>query len=158
LDAAWVLRRFGENVRGRRQELGWSQQRLADAAGLDRTYVSGVERGVRNPTVTTVHTLALALGVELRDLLSLPPEPTSTLNERLKSRSDPPVSVAGDDPAVRGRQVADPSLRLPLLEDAVPRQLSEGNRPFPARQRREKEVRSPAALQAGRGAAAGNQG
>jgi transcriptional regulator with XRE-family HTH domain len=48
--------------------LTWSQEEFADEAGLHRTYVSGVERGVRNPTITIVAKLAGALGVSPGDL------------------------------------------------------------------------------------------
>ncbi len=51
----------GRNVRLARQGLGLSQEALAEKADIDRTYVSGVERGVRNPTVTVVARFAAAL-------------------------------------------------------------------------------------------------
>lgn len=56
------------NIRKYRQRKGWSQERLAEASGLHRTYVSGVERGARNPTVKIVGKLAKALGVKAADL------------------------------------------------------------------------------------------
>ena len=59
----------GRNVRQARQAAGLSQEALAYKAGIDRTYVSGVERGVRNPTVTIIARLAEALGVAAADLL-----------------------------------------------------------------------------------------
>lgn len=52
-----------------RKERGWSQEALADEAGLDRTYVSGIERVVRNPTVTVVERVAVALQCQMGDLL-----------------------------------------------------------------------------------------
>ncbi|WP_244884396.1 helix-turn-helix domain-containing protein [Sphingobium cupriresistens] len=52
-----------------RKERGWSQEALADEAQLDRTYVSGIERVVKNPTVTVVERVACALGCRLGDLL-----------------------------------------------------------------------------------------
>jgi len=54
---------FGNNVRRLRESKGWSQEDLAEKADLHRTYVSGIERGVRNPTLTIVFKLADALGV-----------------------------------------------------------------------------------------------
>lgn len=45
-----------------------SQEAFAHKAGLDRTYVSGVERGRRNPTLEVLYRLADALEVEVRDL------------------------------------------------------------------------------------------
>ena len=51
-----------------RRDRDLSQEALAHMAGLDRTYVSGVERGERNHTLVNVSRLADALGVELADL------------------------------------------------------------------------------------------
>lgn len=53
----------GRNVRRIREELGLSQEQLAFETELHRTYISGVERGVRNPTVLVVDRLAKALNV-----------------------------------------------------------------------------------------------
>lgn len=63
-----VRRRLGLNVQDLRRAKGWSQEELAEHAGLHRTYVSGVERGVRNPTITIVEKLALALGTTIGNL------------------------------------------------------------------------------------------
>lgn len=52
---------FGVAVRARRERLGLSQESLSFESGLDRTYISGVERGVRNPTVRTLLVIANAL-------------------------------------------------------------------------------------------------
>lgn len=60
---------FGAAVRSRRRTLGWSQEELGDRADLDRTYVSGIERGIRNPSLLTQQRIADALGVTVRDLL-----------------------------------------------------------------------------------------
>ncbi len=59
----------GRNVKQYREAKGLSQEQLAFEADLHRTYVSGVERGVRNPTVLIVAKLAVALGVEPSKLL-----------------------------------------------------------------------------------------
>jgi transcriptional regulator with XRE-family HTH domain len=59
-----LRRLIGQNVRTYRTRLGISQEELAFRADLHRTYVSGVERGVRNPTVLIVGRLAKALDVE----------------------------------------------------------------------------------------------
>ena len=67
-DAA--LRLFGERVRARREQLGLSQEALADRADLHRTYVGSVERGERNVTLTSIVSLAEALGVDPSDLVS----------------------------------------------------------------------------------------
>ena len=64
-----IRTRLGKNVRRLRAEKGWSQEDYADRAGIHRTYVSDIERGRRNPTVTVVEKLAAALGVNAGDLL-----------------------------------------------------------------------------------------
>jgi transcriptional regulator with XRE-family HTH domain len=58
-----VRRRVGLNVKRFRAERGLSQEELAFECGLHRTYVSGVERGVRNPTVVVLEKIAKALKV-----------------------------------------------------------------------------------------------
>jgi transcriptional regulator with XRE-family HTH domain len=63
-----TLAAFGRNVARIRNQRGFSQDRLAEEADLDRTYVSGVERGVRNPGIRTVLRIARALGVSVGDL------------------------------------------------------------------------------------------
>ena len=55
-----VRRRVGLNVKNFRRERGLSQEGLAFECGLHRTYVSGVERGVRNPTVVVLEKIAEA--------------------------------------------------------------------------------------------------
>jgi len=64
-----VRLQLGRAVRSERQRRGLSQEELAERAGLDRTYVSGLERGTRNPSLTTQHKIADALGLPLADLL-----------------------------------------------------------------------------------------
>jgi transcriptional regulator with XRE-family HTH domain len=59
-----VRRRVGLNVKKYRNERGLSQEELAFESGLHRTYVSGVERGVRNPTVVIIEKIADALNVD----------------------------------------------------------------------------------------------
>lgn len=63
-----VRKRVGNTVRRLREKQGISQEELADRSGLHRTYISGVERGVRNPTVVVLEKVADALGVELSAL------------------------------------------------------------------------------------------
>lgn len=59
---------LGERVRARRQELGLSQEQLSEKAGLDRTYVSSLESGRRNPAFSTLLKLASALEIDLSEL------------------------------------------------------------------------------------------
>lgn len=52
---------LAKNVRAARERLGLSQEALADEAEIDRTYISGIERGKRNPSVDLLARLAEAL-------------------------------------------------------------------------------------------------
>ena len=61
--------RFGRRVRDRRQDLGLSQEALADAAGLHRTYVGSVERGERNIALNNIVRLAAALQFDPAELV-----------------------------------------------------------------------------------------
>ena len=58
-----VLTAFGQNVRKRREARHFTQEVLAERAELDRTYISDIERGTRNPGIKNVVRLASALGV-----------------------------------------------------------------------------------------------
>lgn len=60
---------FGLRLRELRRARGISQEALADDAGLDRTYVSSVERGHRNISLLNIYRLAAVLDVEPADLL-----------------------------------------------------------------------------------------
>jgi len=64
-----VRRRLGLNLKKLREEQGYSQESFADHCGLHRTYISGIERGVRNPTVVIVDRIAKALRVTAGQLL-----------------------------------------------------------------------------------------
>jgi transcriptional regulator with XRE-family HTH domain len=55
--------RLGTNVRSLRLAKGWSQEDYADRAGIHRTYVSDIERGRRNPTISVLEKLAQPFGV-----------------------------------------------------------------------------------------------
>jgi transcriptional regulator with XRE-family HTH domain len=63
------LRVFGEIVRKLRVQKGVSQEHLAASACLHRTYISLVERGLRNPSLTVIRQLAAALGVSTAGLV-----------------------------------------------------------------------------------------
>ena len=64
-----IRSRLGFNIRRLRQEKGWSQEAFAAEADIHRTYVSDIERGARNPTITVVEKLAKPLGVTAGTLL-----------------------------------------------------------------------------------------
>ena len=65
-----IRQQLGRNLQRLRKAKGWSQEELAFEAGLHRTYISGIERGARNPTVKSLETLSAALGVEPGDLIT----------------------------------------------------------------------------------------
>lgn len=56
---------FGQAIRKHRELLRLSQEDLAERSGIDRTYISGVERGVRNPTLDVMQRISRALSVDL---------------------------------------------------------------------------------------------
>jgi transcriptional regulator with XRE-family HTH domain len=60
---------LARNMRQLRKAYGWSQEELADQAGVHRTYISGVERCVRNPTMTGLAKIATGLKVTPSKLL-----------------------------------------------------------------------------------------
>ncbi|MBV8647855.1 helix-turn-helix transcriptional regulator [Paludibacterium sp.] len=72
-----IRRQVGLNVRQLREKRKWSQEELSFESGLHRTYVSGVERGGRNPTVTVLQKLAKALDVPPARLLDPVKEPST---------------------------------------------------------------------------------
>jgi len=62
---------FALRMREARQQLGISQEELAHRADLDRTYISGCERRLRNPSLISVERIAKALEVQAADLFAL---------------------------------------------------------------------------------------
>jgi transcriptional regulator with XRE-family HTH domain len=63
-----ALKRFGANVRARREARELSQEAVAEIADLDRTYVGGLERGERNATLGSILRIAKALKTSAADL------------------------------------------------------------------------------------------
>lgn len=74
---------FARNLRTLRQAKGLSQEELAHQAGLDRTYISALERNVYNASIDVVDRLAVVLGVEATELLERPKA------DRRRSKSGP---------------------------------------------------------------------
>ena len=64
-----ILLKFGTRVRELRKGKGLSQEAFASLCGLDRTYISGIERGVRNVSIINIEALAVGLGVSLSELM-----------------------------------------------------------------------------------------
>jgi len=65
-----VLQAIGKRIRELRLAKGWSQEEFAEKAYLDRSYVAGIERGLRNPSVRSLIKVAGALKTDVRDLFS----------------------------------------------------------------------------------------
>lgn len=63
-----ILDRFGDNVRRLRKQRGFSQEELAERTGLHRTYIGGIERGERNPSLENIVALAIGLSCKSEDL------------------------------------------------------------------------------------------
>jgi transcriptional regulator with XRE-family HTH domain len=63
-----VLAALGQNVRRARENKLLTQEKLAEIASLDPTYISGIERGLRNPGIKNVAKIAKALGITTSDL------------------------------------------------------------------------------------------
>lgn len=64
-----ILKAFGRRIKTIRLEQGISQEQLGQLAELDRTYISGIERGLRNVSLINIERLAAALDVEPAELL-----------------------------------------------------------------------------------------
>lgn len=77
-----VRRRVGLNVRKYRKDRNLSQEALGFEAGLHRTYISGLERGVRNPTVKALEAIAAVLKVPASRFLEEPAEGARAARKR----------------------------------------------------------------------------
>lgn len=67
---ARIQKNFGDRVRDLRKQKGLSQESLALACDLDRTYIGGVERGERNISLLNIYKIAAALGVPVKELFN----------------------------------------------------------------------------------------
>lgn len=63
-----LQKNFGNRVRELRNQRGWSQEEFAERCGVDRTYISGIERGVRNPTLIVINEISSGFGIEMSEL------------------------------------------------------------------------------------------
>ena len=66
-----TLELFGRRIYELRVSEGWSQEELAERTGLHRTYISGIERGRRNPTLIVIEKLAAAFSKSFSELLEM---------------------------------------------------------------------------------------
>ena len=63
MDEQAILKKFGNSLQKLRKKKDWSQEKLAELASLDRTYISSVERGKRNISIINICKLSKSLGV-----------------------------------------------------------------------------------------------
>jgi transcriptional regulator with XRE-family HTH domain len=70
MDEVSLLAKFGGRVREARLALGLSQEKFAFDCGLDRTYISSVERGKRNVSLVNIYKIAGALGISPTELFA----------------------------------------------------------------------------------------
>lgn len=68
--------RVGALIREHRAARGWSQEGLAEEAGVHRTYISSLERGLRNPTISVLHKIAACMDMTVSELLEGLPRST----------------------------------------------------------------------------------
>ena len=66
---------FGQHLRRLRDQRGYTQETLAHRAGIHPTYLSGIERGIRNPSLRNMRSLANALGVRVGKLFAFEVHP-----------------------------------------------------------------------------------
>lgn len=64
-----IKKLVGQNIAKYRKEKGFSQEELAFETDLHRTYISGIERGIRNPTIVNIQRIAKALNISANKLL-----------------------------------------------------------------------------------------
>jgi len=62
--------RFGRRLRQLRKKKGWTQVQMADALGVDRSYISDMERGKKNVCLPTLEVIAQGFGTTMGRLLS----------------------------------------------------------------------------------------
>ncbi|HPN38449.1 MAG TPA: helix-turn-helix transcriptional regulator [Melioribacteraceae bacterium] len=63
-----ILINFGKKIKSERLKQGVSQEKLAELSGLHRTYIGMIERAEKNITLLNIEKIALALGIEIREL------------------------------------------------------------------------------------------
>lgn len=90
-------RAFGARIRALRLAAGMTQDDLAEHCGLFRTYMSRIETGKANPTLTMIYALATSLGVSVNALFT-PPEETP-----VSPAPSSPSAATGNAPAARAR-------------------------------------------------------
>jgi transcriptional regulator with XRE-family HTH domain len=70
-DANTIVKKVGKRIKYLREQSELSQEKLALKAGLNRAYIGYIERGERNPSITTLAKIADVLEVEIKELFEL---------------------------------------------------------------------------------------
>lgn len=70
MEITMILKKLGERIKKLRKEAGISQEKLAELAGLDRTYINGVENGRRNISIINMEKICIALEISLVDFFN----------------------------------------------------------------------------------------
>ncbi len=70
MEITMILKKLGERIKKLRKEAGISQEKLAELAGLDRTYINGVENGRRNISIINMEKICTALEISLVDFFN----------------------------------------------------------------------------------------
>jgi CheY-like chemotaxis protein len=99
---------FGTTIKSKRSELGMSQEELADRAGLHRTYVSDVERGMRNVSLISIEKLAHALGMSVWRLFEQAADGQSTDQVEILLVEDEPNDIELTQRAFKRARIANP--------------------------------------------------
>ena len=100
---------FGQHIRYLRRLRSLTQEEVAHRAGVHVTYLSGIERGVRNPSLKNIRAIAEALGVPMWELFA--PEPVS-------SEPPPPESVVSE-PLSPEPLVSEPLSPEPVVSESL---------------------------------------
>lgn len=113
---------FGLRVRELRKEMKFSQERLAGIAGLDRSYLGGIERGRRNPSLKNIYEIARALCVHPAELF--PKKPVRRPRDRADGADAGPTENDllfgyGDGVCVPAISWIDEHILTPLYERSV---------------------------------------
>jgi transcriptional regulator with XRE-family HTH domain len=83
-----IRKEIGQRIRALRKKKGFTQEDMADRCNLHWTYIGGLERGERNPTLTTMKRIADGLKVDLHTLLGRPGAAESALSPREKKEGN----------------------------------------------------------------------
>jgi len=89
ISAKTVKQTLAARLRELRRAKGWSQERLAEEASMHRTYLAGIERSLRNPSLENLVKLANALGVSIAQLLEASTSPVAKSSLKRDPQSDP---------------------------------------------------------------------